>query len=283
MILITGAAGKTGQSIVKVLKKHAISSRVFLHRAEYQPMMTSIGATETVLGDIQDQEDLVKAASGVDAIYHICPNMHPEELTIARRVIFACQRAGCERIIYHSVFHPQAKKMAHHWQKCLVEEQLFESKLIYTVLQPTAYMQNFLGYWRQITSGKFPVPYPVETRISLLDIEDLAQVAFRVLTESSHDYATYELVGTEPLSQVDIALALSEHMGYKVQAEQIPLDVWKKNAELMGMPQYAKETLISMFEYYRDFGLFGNQNTLQFLLQHEPTSFNEFLARIPKS
>ena len=61
--------------------------------------------------------------------------------------IRAAQSAGVERFVYHSVLHPQVEIMAHHWQKMRVEEQLFESGLSFTILQPAAYMQNVLAGW----------------------------------------------------------------------------------------------------------------------------------------
>ncbi len=223
------------------------------------------------------------ALINIEAVYHICPNMHPREFSIAKEVISACNKVGCRRIVYHSVLHPQAKKMVHHLQKLRVEELLFESKLIYTILQPTAYMQNITGYWDEILAGKYAIPYPVETKISLLDLDDLAEAAKNILAESNHDYATYELVGTEPLSQTEIALALSEYLGYKVTAERIPLDIWKINAESSGLSKYGISTLVSMFEYYRDFGLCGNQNALSHLIKRSPTTLSEYLSRLSKN
>ena len=92
--------------------------------------------------------------------------------------------------------------MPHHWAKLQTEEMLFASGFDLTILQPTAYMQNIVGAWRGITEdGMFRVPYPVETRLSLVDLEDVAEAAALVLTQDGHAGATYELVGTAPLSQ----------------------------------------------------------------------------------
>jgi uncharacterized protein YbjT (DUF2867 family) len=210
--------------------------------------------------------------------------MHPQEYNIAKNVIQACVKNGCERFIYHSVIHPQVRKMTHHWQKLRVEELLFESSLKYTIFQPTAYMQNITGYWKPIITGKYAIPYPVETKISLIDLEDLAEAAIRVMTEPAHNYATYELVGTDhPISQTDIALALSKQLGYKVIAEAIPRETWKRTALNAGMSQYAIDTLLAMFDYYQKYGLYGNPNVLANLLNRKPTDIFEFLTRAIKS
>ncbi len=76
--------------------------------------------------------------------------------------------------------------MPHHRQKLLVEEKLFESGLDYSILQPSAYMQNILGYRNSIRAGSYPMPYPVSTMLSLVDLNDVAEVASNVITQSGH-------------------------------------------------------------------------------------------------
>ncbi len=156
---------------------------------------------------------------GASAVYHICPNVSPHEVDYARAVVAAAKAAGVRRLVYHSVLHPQIEAMPHHWEKMRAEELLFAADLDVTVLQPTAYMQNILAGWRDIAeAGIYRVPYPVESRISLVDLDDVAAAAALVLTQPGHGGAIYELVGTPPLSQTEVAAALSEALGKPVRA-----------------------------------------------------------------
>ena len=168
------------------------------------------GADEIAVGAFEDAAALVAAADGVRAIYHICPNVSPHEIAYARALIAAAKAAGVPRFVYHSVLHPQIEAMPHHWAKLRVEEMLLASGLAVTVLQPTAYMQNLLAGWRSIVEdGVYRVPYPVATRISLVDLRDVAEAAALVLTEDGHVGATYALVGTPALTQTEVAETLS--------------------------------------------------------------------------
>ena len=99
---------------------------------------------------------------GVRAVYHIPPNVHPREVEIGDIVISCSTGNGVEHFVYHSVLHPQIEAMPHHWLKLRVEERLIASGLPFTILQPTAYMQNITSQLERIKErGIYQVPYPV--------------------------------------------------------------------------------------------------------------------------
>lgn len=280
MILITGAGGKTGKAIVKALSKGE-SICAFAHREEYVSVLQSLGAEKVIVGDLRHQVDVRSAMRGARAVYHICPNMSPDEVEIGKLAIEEVKKAGVEHFVYHSVLHPQIEAMNHHWQKLRVEEMLFESEIPFTILQPAPYMQNLLANWKSITEyGILKVPYSVEAKFSFLDLEDLAEAAKIVLTESNHKNAIYELAGTMPMSHVDVAKIFSQVLRREVKAETEEIRDWR--LRVTGLNEYALENLVRMFEYYDKWGLVGNSNTLKWLLRREPISLSNFIERVPK-
>ena len=284
MILVTGASGKTGRAVIRALIAKGKMVRALVHRSEQVRLIQELGVQEVVVGDMRDQATMDQAARGARAIYYICPNVNPDEVAIGQAVIAAARSAGVERLVYHSVLHPQTEAMPHHWQKLHVEERLFESGLSYTILQPAVYMQNVLAYWNQIVEqGIYPVPYAVETRLGMVDLEDVAEVAALVLTEPGHVGATYELVGAEPLTQTEVAAILSQQMGRPVRAQAVPLDEWERKARASGMSDYAVETLLKMFRFYERYGFWGNSRVLTWLLGRSPTTFSAFVERTARN
>ncbi len=280
MILVTGAAGKTGRAVIQNLASKGQRVRGLVRRQEQSITLERLGVLDYVVGDMGAQETMEEAAEGVKAIYHICPNMHPNEVTIGERIIRAAQSAGIERFVFHSVLHPQIEAMTHHWQKMRVEEKLFESGLSYTILQPAAYMQNVLVNWDRIVGqGIYTVPYGLETRLSMVDLQDVAEVAATVLTEAGHAGATYELSGAEMLSQRDIVVILGERLGQRVRGESIPIEEWERQARSAGLSNYAVRTLVRMFQYYERNDFCGNSQVLGWLLGRSPTTFAGFLER----
>lgn len=284
MILVTGAAGKTGQAVINAVVRRDGVVRALVRREAQVELVKAKGAVEVVVGDMADTAVYQLATQNICAIYHICPNMHPDEVQIGKVAIAAAQQNHVERFVYHSVMHPQTETMPHHWHKLQVEALLFASGLNYTILQPAAYMQNIMGSWASIVEeGVYTTPYPVETQISIIDLADVVEVAAKVLTEVGHDFAVYELAGPENLSQIEVAAALQTHLGKRIIAKEIAHEMWRKNAESAGLSTYAIETLLNMFRYYAENGFVGNSNILIWLLRRKPTTFVEFLQSLTVS
>ncbi len=280
MILVTGAAGKTGQAVIKALAVKNINVRAFVYRDTHVERVQAAGATDVVTGSMENPAAFQQAMQGVEAVYHICPNMNPNEVEIGQIAIEAARQAGVRHFVYHSVLHPQTEKMPHHWNKLRVEEMLFEQQIPVTILQPAAYMQNILAGWSQIVEqGIYTVPYSVDSRLAMVDLNDVADVVATVLTESGHAGAVYELVGPDLLSQVEIAAVLSYELGRSVEAQEILPDVWAEGAKAAGLGVYQIETLLKMFNYYQRFQFVGNSNVLGWLLNRPPTTFRQFVER----
>lgn len=280
MILVTGAAGKTGRAILRALQATDHPVRALVHRPEQVQVVAGLGARQVLVGDMRLPATMEGACRGVRAVYHLCPNMSPDELAIGRVVTAAARAAGVELFVFHSVLHPQTESMPHHWQKLRVEELLFETGLSYTILQPAAYMQNLLAYWpRIVEEGVYAVPYAVDTRLGMVDLEDVAAAAATILTEPDHAGATYELAGAEALTQVEVAAILEEHLKRPVRAQAVPLDTWEQAARAAGLGDYQVQALLQMFRYYERNGFWGNPRVLGWLIGRPPSTFEHFARR----
>lgn len=281
MILVTGASGKTGQAILRALAQLGKPTRAMIYQPEQGKIVTQCGAKEIISGDLRRAKDMRLALKGVEAVYLICPNMCPDEVEIGALALETAAECGVKHFVYHSVLHPQVEAMPHHWKKMRVEEQVFTSGLNFTILQPSAYMQNVLGYWKQISAyGIYALPYAPQSRLSLTDLDDVAEAAAKVLANPVHYGAIYELVGTSALSQADVASILSEKLKHSVQASFIDRTEWASRMRSAGMDEYSVDTLLKMFNYYENYGLCGCPQVLTSLLGRSPHSFADFIERV---
>jgi len=278
MILLTGAAGKTGRAILKTLTHNGVRVKAFVRSSKQAEEINAIPHTQVFVGDLRDMKMLATALEGVERIYFICPNMAPDEVEIGKNLLTLARDYNISHFVYHSVLHPQVEAMSHHWQKMRMEELIFASGLNFTILQPCAYMQNILQYWNTIVNeGIYAVPYATSARISMVDLADIAQVASNILMQTNHQGAIYELAGPQALSQDEVAEILTRQLGKKVAARTLNRTFWSENIINSGMNDYQRNTLLMMFEYYEKYGLIGNSNILEMLLNRKATSFEEFI------
>lgn len=281
MILVTGAAGKTGLAVLRALSRKGEDARALIHRADQVELVHAAGASDAMLGDLLDTDSVARSMAGVKTVYLICPNVHPREFEIARVVISAAKTAGTSRIVYHSVMYPQIESMPHHWQKLRVEEELIKSGLPFTILQPASYMQNILAHWDAVVQrGEYAVPYSLESVFSPVDLDDVAEVACQVLAGLGHDGSTYLLAGPERLSSRQMAKAMGKSLGREVKARSTSIDAWTAGVNKRGLAPYAVDALTKMFIYYDQHDFVGSSGILENLLGRPPTPFFHFLTRL---
>lgn len=226
-VLVTGAAGITGRAVISALKDRAgdTTIRAFIHRNEHSGAVRGCGACETVVGDMLDPEDVRRAMESVDSVYHICSTANPREYEIGKTVYSAAEEMGVSRFVYHSVLHSIFSDLPHHEKKHRVELLITEGRIPYTILQPSAFMQNLLNAKNAIReTGVFPQRFFAgkNVKMNLVDLRDVAQAAAMVLTQAGHEYATYELCGPQNLTETELTAELSEAAGKKVVSQFIP-------------------------------------------------------------
>jgi NAD(P)H dehydrogenase (quinone) len=280
VILLTGAGGKTGRAVARALARRHATFRSLVRRLEQIETLRALGARETLAGDMRDREVWDAAVRGATSIYHICPNLSADEVAIGELALDAAVRARVRHFVYHSVLHPQTEEMPHHWRKLRVEEAIFRSGLPFTILQPAPYMQNVAAGLDVVAGeGVYRVPYAIDTRLGMVDLEDVAEVAAVVLTTTGHGGAIYELAGPEELTQSEVAKILAKVLGREVRAESIGLEEWKRDAFDGGLDNGQIQTLIEMFRYYERYGFWGNARVLEWLLGRQPATFAQWVER----
>jgi uncharacterized protein YbjT (DUF2867 family) len=276
LILVTGASGKTGKAIMDALLSKGYAVKALIHSpTQAQSLDVRI---DPIIGDMNSIADMIRVMNAITAVYHICPNMHPDEVVIGKYAIQAAKQNGVSHFVYHSVLHPQIKEMAHHWKKMQVEGLLFKSGLDFTILQPAAYLQNLLQYKPDIMKqSTYAVPYNGDTRVGMVDLRNVAEVAASVITNPRHYGSTYELATDECYSQYELADKLSLLYKRKISFKEIDRNQWEQAMKKSGMTGYAIASLIKMFQYYETYGFTGNGMVLKTLLGRKPNSVDAFI------
>jgi uncharacterized protein YbjT (DUF2867 family) len=221
--------------------------------------------------------DPVAALSGASAVYLVVPNMYADEPLYVEAVLNAAHRAGVERVVYHSVAAPYAPAMPHHLGKAQAEDVVRRGPLPWAILQPCAYVQNFVPALRGATPV-LRVPYDPDRLFGLVDLADVAEAAARVLVEDGHCGSTYELGGPALVSVRDVAAAAATVLGREVPVERVSAEDWAAT-DGAGLPERERSWLLAMFDYYDRHGLPAGPLALRALLDREPADVADALER----
>jgi len=273
-VLVMGASGKTGRAVTGALAARGFSVRAAVRSPASAESVYAAGARELALLDLATGDGVEEAVHGVWAVYHLAPNVHPDEVAMAQRVTDAAARQGVQRLVFHSVLHPDDTSMPHHLRKARAEEVVRAGGVPWTVLRPAAYHQNLLP---AALEGELAVPYSVDAPFSNVDLADVALVAATVLAEHGHEGETYDLAGPEVLSVREMAAQASEALGRRVTAVETDRSAWQEGPGA-ALPEGARRDLLAMFESYDRVGLVGGSAWLWARLGHLPTTWAEAVA-----
>lgn len=279
--LLTAANGKTGRAVLKALASAGADVKVFVRDEGQWPALNELGAASYALGDMEDAATIDAALASCDKIIHIGPPMHPDEVEITGRFINAARAHGVEQFIYYSVMHPLRRVVRHHRLKLDAEEELIESGLPYTIVQPIRYMQHLAMIWKKVLdTGIHSMPFNIDLKFNVADLSDLAEATAIVATQPGHLHATYELAGPEALSQRDMAAVISRVLGREIRAEAVTLEQVEKNARAAGASDDRVTQMLIMNRHYDQFGFRGNPNVLRWILGREPNTYENYVKRL---
>jgi uncharacterized protein YbjT (DUF2867 family) len=274
-VLVIGATGKTGRAVTRALASLEVDVRAAVRSTEAGKRAYAAGARSISVVDLESGGGLDQALVGVDGVYHLAPNVHPDEVGIAERVAAAAERAGLSRFVFHSVLHPDDDSMPHHLRKAEAEKVIRARLPGVTVLCPAAYHQNLVD---AAVAGQLTVPYSLDAPFTNVDLADVAEVAATVLTRPGHEGLTYDLAGPEVLSVRDLVRVATDVLGRPVQAVRVELAEWAAGPGA-ALSSQALDDLLAMFASYDRAGLVGDPSTLRRVLGREPRTWAQVLAR----
>lgn len=283
-VLTIGSAGQHAGLVVPALKQRGVRVRALVRDEKDAAVARQRGADETVLGDLRDAASLRAAAEGMDGVFHLNPGFAPHEADLGVAMVGAAKAAGVRKFVFSSVIHPSLS-LINHAGKRPVEEALYNSKLDFTVLQPTMFMQNFADGWADtLRQGKLVLPYSKLVKVSYVDYRDVAEAAALALTGDALSYGTFELCAPGMVDRIEIAALLSAALGRAIEAGEIPP---AETAEALNLPPGpVRDGMTAMHVAYDKYGFTGgNALVLRAILGREPRTllayFQERAAELP--
>ena len=294
MILVTAAFGNQGQRLIPLLARAGQKVRAMRASGDLDALK-SLGATEAIHGDASDPATIARAMEGIETVYHIGPALHPREREMGLGVVDAAEAAGVKHLVFSSVLHAIEHALYQHRDKLAIEQRIINSKVNWTILQPTNYLMPAWTY-PVFKTGVFRLWWSLDRRQSLIVLDDFAEAAAKVICEGEKHYgATYELSSGDCLTAHEIAERFSRVAGRTITAEEVPADEfmvkYRKHPAIQaganaGPPPtpedfpYEFKVFRAIGRHYGEHDFVGNPNVMTWLLGREPTSVEAYIRKL---
>ncbi|MER7839646.1 NAD(P)H-binding protein [Streptomyces sp. NPDC096040] len=243
MIVVTGATGNVGRSLVAALA--AAGERATAVSRGIAPVDLPSGAVH-VRADLAEPRALRPALDGAEALFLHDGGTGGHGLD-ARAVLAAAAEAGVGRVVLLSsqgvVTRPESP--SHGGVMRAIEDAVRASGLAWTVLRPGGFASNAYA-WAESVRAERTVAAPfADVGIPVVDPADIAEVAAVALRKDEHTGRVYELTGPALVTPRQQAAAIGAALGEAVRfVELTRAEAYARMAAFM--PEPVVETTLAV-------------------------------------
>jgi uncharacterized protein YbjT (DUF2867 family) len=217
MLLITGATGHIGRSLIAELAARHVPTRILVRDLDKAADFPA--AVQRHRGDLEDAGSLQAAFDGIDRMFLLTQGTGT---SMARNAMQQAVRSGIRHVVLLSstnVFGDPVPAMGrwHHERELLVKD----SGPAWTILRPNGFMSNALEWRPTLSEGGYVLDATGPGRHAVIDPADIAAVAAVTLTENGHEGAEYTLTGPESLTTADQVATLADVLGREIALREV--------------------------------------------------------------
>ncbi|MEU4744034.1 NAD(P)H-binding protein, partial [Actinosynnema sp. NPDC023658] len=212
MIVVTGATGNVGRTLVRLLVE-AGEQVTAVSRGISAPDVPP--GVRGVRADLSEPASLEPALAGADALFLLTSGDFLAGAgggTAVREVLDRARGAGVRRVVLLS---SQGVETLHHPSH--LEDAVRASGLEWTVLRPGAFASNAFAWAGTIRADRVAAAPFGDVALPAVDPDDIAAVAAVALREDGHGGRTYVLTGPAALTPRQQVAAIADALGEPVR------------------------------------------------------------------
>lgn len=242
MILITGATGHLGPTLVELLAARGERIRV-LTRDPVRARRLFAKGVELVTGDVCNPSSLTPALAGVETVVSAVTGFGPGgggpravDLQGNENLIAAAEAADAKHFVLVSMHGARADHPLELYRaKFLAEDHLRKSRLAWTIIRPAVFMELWAGIvGDSITnSGKATVFGRGDNPINLVSVRDVARFVELAVVDPRLRGSALDLGGPENLTLNNVVAIVAAGGGRHAAARHIPLTAMRVGYVLM--------------------------------------------------
>lgn len=242
-ILIVGGTGKLGTQVIHLLTGQGLPVRVLTRKAAHAAHLQS-PLVEVMRGDVRDQIAVERAVVGVDTVISAMHGFMGTDGSNPQTVdhqgnsnlIQAAQKNDIKHFILLSIHGAAPSHPLELFRmKYKAEQALKASKLSWTIIRPTAYMETWAGLIGEplLKTGKTTIFGSGHNPINFVSINDVAHYVELAVTNPDLRGTIIEVGGLENLSMRQVVNVFQNVSGKTGKVSAVPLPMMRIMAALM--------------------------------------------------
>jgi uncharacterized protein YbjT (DUF2867 family) len=241
-VLVTGATGQQGGAVARALIKKGHKVRALTRKPDSAGALAlkQLGA-ELAVGSFDDRDALVRAMTGVDAVFIMSTPFEAGMDTETRQgisAVDAAKAAGVKHVVLTSVSDADKKTGIPHFDsKARVEEHLVKSGLPYTIIAPVFFAENLVSPWfgGGLKQGVVALPMPGKRALQHITVEEIGNFGALVIERREHFLGKRVNLASNELSGEQVAEIFSRVSGKPFKYVEVPLAQMRAQNEDMAI------------------------------------------------
>ncbi len=210
-LLITGATGNVGLSVIKRISNRINGLQVFAGVRNIETDREKLEAFNVfvVSFDFENIQTFKPAFAEMDILFLLRPPQIANVSKFFEPLLAEANASKIKQIIFLSVQGVENSKIIPHYK---IEKLITESKIGFTFLRPAYFMQNFTTTLYSELVNKQRIYLPAgQAKFTLIDVDDIGLVVAHILTDpQKHLNKSYELTNNETLTFGEMAEKISQ-------------------------------------------------------------------------
>jgi NAD(P)H dehydrogenase (quinone) len=210
---------------------------------------------QVIAADLTDRQAALAALEGAEAVYLTPPEGGDDPLGLERavssNVISAAREHGVAHLLAHTAVHADrgSTGVGILDNKHLIEQEIVDSGVPYTILRPGWFIQNLFGAKPYLDQGMFSLPWPEDKRWAATSVADVARAALQFIRRGPAN-AAFDLHVPGGITAAEICQAVGGARGEPIayQAHEGPI---RDYVEPYPVSDAHKDLYAELFAYFR--------------------------------
>ena len=286
-ILVSGATGRTGGAAIDTLLEMGKRIRAYVRSDDERAAALRQRGVDVAVGDFTEIDHIRAAMEGITSAYFLHP-IAPGIIGAAAYFAQAAKEAGVTAIVNMSQISARRESTSHAAQDHWVSERVFDwSGVATTHLRPTFFAEWLIyPHFAKEIWAKKKIEFPFENgRHAPISADDQGRVIAHILAKpAGHEGKIYTLHGPVEMNYTEIAAAMSEVLGAKIEYVPTSIEVFKQKMEqLYEFPPFLVQHLVEVAQHYRE-GIFAGTNDVVEKISGTPAlSISAFIEKHRKA